>query len=65
MVTHKKIEPFWVIIWFMSGDVQDNVSYVAVIFDKDIPLELGLTFDSTTSDDLSCKYDMEEIIFCE
>ena len=43
--------------------LKDNVSYIAVVFDYYIPLELRLIFDSTTSDELSCKCDMEEIIF--
>ena len=47
----------------MSDDVLDlvlkeDISDVAVIFDEDIPLELRLIFNSTTSDDLSCKREM-------
>ena len=52
----------------LSGDVlklvlRDNVSDVAVILDEYIPLDLRGIFDSTTSDDLFCKRDMEEIVF--
>ena len=39
--------------------------YIAVVFDKNIPLELLWILDSTTSDDLSCNHDMEEIILCK
>ena len=54
----------------LSGDVlqivlKGDVSYVVVIFDEYITLELSGIFDSKTSDDLSYKRDMEEIIFCE
>ena len=54
----------------MSGDaiyivLKNGVLDVAVIFDEDIPLELHCIFDSTTSDELSCKRDVEEITFCE
>ena len=45
----------------LKGDVSD----VAVRFDEDIPLGLRWIFYLNTSDDLSCKRDMEEIIFCE
>ena len=60
----KNIEPFWGVIWLLSGDVillvlKDDVSDVAVRFDEDIPLELRWIFDSTTSDELSCKREME------
>ena len=68
MVTHKKIETFWVVIWLLSGNVihpvvKNIVLDVAVIFDDDTPLELLLLFYSTTYDDLSYKRDMEEIFF--
>ena len=43
--------------------LKDDVSDVAVIFDEYTPLELCQIFDSTTYDDLSCKRDIEEIIF--
>ena len=54
----------------ISGDwlklfLKDDESYIVVVFDEYRPLELRLIFDSTTSDDLSCKLDMEEIIFCD
>ena len=49
-----KFEPFWVVLWLLSGDVlhivlKDDVSGVALKFDEKIPLELRLTFKSTTS----------------
>ena len=70
MVSYKNIEPFLGVILLLSGDVlqlvlKDDVLDVALIFDEYIPLELCLIFYSTTSDDLSCKCVMEEIIFCE
>ena len=70
MVSHENIEPFWGFFWLLSGDVmqlvlKDEVLDVAVIFDEDITLELRWIFHSKTSDDLSYKRDMEEIIFCE
>ena len=54
----------------ISGDLlqlvlKDDVSDISVIFDEYIPLELRRILYSTTSDDLSCKRDMEEIFFCE
>ena len=68
--TMKKIEPFWGVFGFILGDflqlvLKDNVSDVAVIFDDYTPLELLWILYLTTSDDLYCKHDMEEIIFCE
>ena len=54
----------------LSGDLlqlvlKDDVSYIVVVFDEYIPLELRCIFDSTNSDKLSCKRDTEEIISCE
>ena len=51
VVTNKNIEPFWVVIWFLSGDMlhivlKDDVYDVAVRFYEDIPLELCWIFDS-------------------
>ena len=65
----KKLEPFLGLFWFLSGDVLQivlkyDVLYVVVIFYDNITLELCWIFDSTTSDYLSCKRDMELIIFC-
>ena len=59
-----------VVILLLSGDVlqlvlKGDVSDVAVRFDEDIPLGLRWIFYLNTSDDLSCKRNMEEIIFCE
>ena len=45
--------------------LKDDVSYIVVAFDEYTLLVLSLIFDSTTFDDLSCKRDVEEIIFCE
>ena len=55
------------VIWLFLVDVmqivlKDDVSDVVVIFDEEIHPELRWIFDSTTSDDLSCKCDMEEIV---
>ena len=60
----KKIKPFWGVVGFLSGDLlqlvlKDDVSYIAVVFDEYRPLEVRWIFDSTTSDDLSCKRDMD------
>ena len=44
---------------------EDYVSDVAVRFDEDISLNLRWIFDSTTSNTLFCKRDMEGIVFCE
>ena len=69
MVNHKNIGPVLRVIWLLTGDViqlvlKDDVPDVEVIFDEDIPLYLRWTFASKTSDDLSCKRDKGEIIFC-
>ena len=40
-----------------------DISDVSLRFDEDKFLEFCGIFDSTTSDDLSCKRDMEKIIF--
>ena len=42
--------------------LKDDVSSFAVIFNEDTPLELRCIFESTFSDDLSCKHEMEDII---
>ena len=68
MVTNKNIEPFLGTILMLSGDVlqlvlKDDVSDKVVPFYEDIPLELLSIFDSTTSHELSCKCDTEDIIF--
>ena len=54
----------------LSGDLlhlllKDDVTYFAVRFDEYIPLELLWISESTTSDELSCKRDMEDIILCK
>ena len=43
--------------------LKDDISDITVIFDYYIPLDLRWIFDSTTSYDLSCKPDMEDIFF--
>ena len=65
----KNIEPFWGLIWLISVDVlqlvlKGGVLYVSVVFYEDIPLEFCWIFESTNSDKLSHKSDIEEIIFC-
>ena len=65
----KNNEPFWGFVGFISGDLlqlvlKDDVSYIPVVFDEYTPLELRRIFDSKTSDDLSCKPDMDKIILC-
>ena len=45
--------------------LKDDEYYIAVVFDEYRPLELRCIFDSTTSDELFCKRNMEEITFCE
>ena len=54
----------------MSGDVlqivlRDDVSDVSDRFDEETTLYVRWIFDSTTSDDLSCKREMEDIILGE
>ena len=45
--------------------LKEDIYFIAVTVNKNTPLYLHLILDLMTSDELSCKYDIQDITLCE